>query len=218
MVARHIFAGLLSALAMMPPAYARDTLVIKDCYDESNPTRAKLCRTEAWAAYQAIQVVQTQYHTKQQTCQLGTNISSDQLAENLRVNALAFADLTQDMTLAAVVIGSLSPPAHCPLGIAAEIGGLRTGDLLRTCMDGIKPGNSPDACLGIAAAMRDSFAALSGYEGGEDFYCPPGGKQPDAGTVIKLLITETKLDIHKQQHRSAGEVIAEALARAYPCH
>ena len=218
MVVRHIFAGLLFAFAMMPPAYARGTLVIKDCYDESNPTRAKLCRTEAWATYQAIQVVQTRYHMKQQTCQLGTTISSDQLAENLRENAFAFTDLTKDMTLAAVVIGSLSPPEHCTLGIATEIGGVRTGALLKTCIDDIKPGNSPDACFGFVAAMRDSFAGLSGYEGGEDFYCPPGGKQPDVRTVIKLLIAETKLDIHKQEHRAAGEVIAEALAHAYPCH
>jgi hypothetical protein len=192
---------------------------MKDCFDASNPASAKVCRMQVWATYQAVQLAQARHHMTEKTCQFDANITADALVDSLRADFLRLQAQFPDMAIVAMTIGVLSPPQDCPMGVATKVNGLTTGALLKMCMDGFKAGGDPDVCLGYAAAMRDSLNVLSGYEGADDFFCPPkGGLGFSVKEVVKLLIAETKLDIKAQEARPAAEVMAEALSRKYACH
>jgi hypothetical protein len=218
---RSAFLTILAVLGLlaMGLSQAAGPPSMKDCFDASNPAAAKVCRMQVWAAYQSVQLAQARHHMTQKTCQFDANITADSLVDSLRADFLRLQAQFPDMAIVAMTIGVLSPPQECPMGIATQVNGLTTGALLKMCMDGFKAGGDPDVCLGYAAAMRDSLNVLSGYEGADDFFCPPkGGLGFSVKEVVKLLIAETKLDIKAQEARPAAEVMAEALSRKYACH
>jgi len=215
---RHSFVELLILPVLLASGLlqAAEGIGMKDCFDASNPAAAKACRMEVWAAYQAIQVAQTRHRMTLETCQFGTNITADQLVEHVRDDVLKLQHELPDMAIVPMAIGVLSPPSKCPLGVAADVGGLTTGPLLQLCISGFKPGGDPSVCLAYVAAMRDSLNALSGDEGTDNFFCPPKGSI-SVKEAVKLLIDETKRDLKSQEARPAAEVMAEALSRKYPC-
>jgi hypothetical protein len=213
--ARRVFVGcVFFALSLVKVSWAADMSI---CFDNSTSAAAKACHMAASATYQAVQVAQAKHGWISSTCQFDKNITEKELVDLLREEYLPIREkLSRDEIPAAVFLVLLGPPAKCPLGTATEVGGLTAGSLLSMCIQASKGTGDLDMCWAYIAALRDSFSVLSGTKGADPFFC-----SPKTGVTIKnatlLLIRETKRDINKQQTRPAAEVMAEALAREYPC-
>jgi hypothetical protein len=211
---RIVVACVFFALFLVRISWAADMAV---CFDNTNSAAAKACHMAALATYQAVQVAQAKYGWISRTCQFGKNITETELVDRLRDEYLPIREkLSRDEIPAAVFLVLLGPPAKCPLGTATEVGGLTAGSLLSMCIQASKGTGDLDTCWAYITALRDSLSVLSGTKGADPFFCSPK-TAVTIKNVTLLLIRETKRDINKQQTRPAAEVMAEALAREYPC-
>lgn len=213
-VKRLAVAFVFFALFLVKVSYAADMAV---CFDNTNSAAAKTCRVEALATYQAIQVAQIKYGWISRTCQFGKNVTETDLIDRLREEYLPISNkLSHDEIPAAVFLVLLGPPAKCPLGTATEVGGQTAGSLLSMCIKASKGNGDLDTCWAYITALRDSLSVLSGTKGADPFFCSPKDAVSIKNATL-LLIREIKRDVNKQQSRPAAEVMAEALAREYPC-
>jgi hypothetical protein len=212
---------LLVSLLTMNVSHGGEKPSMKDCYDASNPEAANVCRLAAWATYQAVQVAQVRYGMKAKTCQFDINISADQLVDQVHtVAAYAMERARPGDEISALMIGVLTTPVTCRPGVATAVGGMTRTALIDLCSRAFKPDGNPRSCLAYVSSLRNSFYALSGYEGADKFFCPPnaGIEQKEA---LQLFLAESKRELVAREgpaNISAGEVMAKALSGAYACH
>src|SRR3982751_2469576 len=71
-------------------------------------------------------------------------------------------------------------------------------------------------CQAWITAARAALNGLSGRDGASNFFCPPATGL-DAKSTTQLLADEVARETRTQATRPAAEVLAEALARQFPC-
>jgi len=218
LVAYAILAGIAATATAQTARTARTARIapaMQSCYDGEDLADTKACRMQAWATYQALQVAQVKYGLRGETCQFGSDITGDDLVDRVRVEARQLASQSPYSTVVTTMMATLSPPSECPFGVAKEVGGLKAGALLDLCTQEQKAG-SGTICQAWMTAARAALNGLSGREGASNFFCSPADGL-DAKSTAQLLADEVARDTKTQARRPAAEVLAEALARQFPC-
>jgi len=216
MTLRALLAVLLLGLCASAACADVKTYGLEDCFAGAT-TATQACRMKVKAAYQAVQFAQVRHHLPNKICDFGAGVGTDRLLDGLRQDLLAAAAAAPDVPIAVLTVGMVIDPLTCPKGTARQIDGFAAGQVLNLCKLS-PPQGGFDVCLAYIAALRDALAAVSLYDGVDKFVClPPHTRLVTDKEAASLLIEEIKRDPKAQQVRPAAEVMAEALARRYPC-
>jgi hypothetical protein len=234
---------ILAGIAFWGSAFAKtvDANVAKfgpiaNCFVATDPIAKQSCRMEALAAYQAVSVVQVNYHSQRKTCQFGSEVTADQLMSE--IGSLAMSVSKPNSDVATVVAGVLGVQVTCDFGLAQRLGGMTTWSLITMCSSGMKDSSSADLrlCSAYLTGMRNAFYVLSGQDGTDTFTCPPN-EPLDFKELVGMLVADMKealvrrkkeleerherattQDVDRAKSVPAAESLAHAMSVRYPCH